>query len=88
MDKINNHLSNEGMYNERIQSSPTKAKSMNDFETISHASLGSSAILKSHFGLGQSYMILDTYIDSIVRGPIIVIDNDNKGLEKHELQEL
>ena len=41
LDKINNYLSNEAMKNEQIQSSPTKAKSMNDFKTISHAILGS-----------------------------------------------
>ena len=36
-------------------------------------------VLKSRFG--QSYMIVDAYIDSIVRGPIIV-NGDSKGLEK------
>ena len=36
-------------------------------------------VLKYRFG--QSYMIVDAYIDSIVRGPIIV-NGDSKGLEK------
>lgn len=36
-------------------------------------------ILKSRFG--QSYMIVDAYLDSIVRGPII-FNSDTKGLEK------
>ena len=36
-------------------------------------------IVKSRFG--QSYMIVDAYIDSIVRGPVIV-NSDSKGLEK------
>ena len=47
LDNINNYLSNKAMNNEQIQSSPTKAKSMNDFETISHANLGSAQSVAS-----------------------------------------